>query len=438
MCGDKNTPIYAMMNKEEQISEFFQARKVDATDTFSNITEVYRSDNSVIYRAKRGGKLWTLKSLPKDKRTISVYKFSQEKEYDILSALNSVYVVRCEGLESVEGLGTCLVMEWIDGINLTEWLRTKPSKRNRTFVLQQLIEALSYIHSKQVVHRDLKPNNIIITRNGCHVKLIDFGLADADFYSELKQPAGTDGYVSPEQKVESIADFRNDIYSLGCIIDDLQLRGLYKRVQKRCLAETGKRYASVEALKSDLHRMRRNLCLTICTLVLLVVLACGYAYYQLRLEEGRPHYQVQAKFRVANLTYTSWGGLTTSVKLAAANEGTLMIPDTVDNRGLRYSVTEIGMNAFAGDKRLCDLYVNANILAVLKGAFVGCTNLGSMHFKQSVPPSIGTEIWPTTVDSVFDKSHFDHVTLYVPQGSIVTYKKSPWCKFKHIEGVSVE
>ena len=427
-----------MMNTKEQISEIFQAETVDVTDTFSDITEIYRSDNSVIYRAKRGGKFWTLKSMPQEKRMMSINKFSQEKEYDILSALNSVYVARCEGLETIEGLGTCLVMEWIDGVNLTEWLETSPTKRNRTFVLQQLIEALSYIHSKQVVHRDLKPSNIIITRNGCHVKLIDFGLADADFYSELKQPAGTDGFVSPEQRVESITDFRNDIYSLGRIIEALQLKGIYKRIKNRCLADRDKRYASVELLKADLHRMKRNMWLVFSLLLLLAIGMCGYAYYQMRLEEGRPHYQIQAKFRIANLTYTSWGGLTTSVKLAAAEEGTLMIPDTVDNKGLRYSVTEIGMNAFAGDKRLCDLYVNANILAILRGAFVGCTNLRSIHFKQTVPPSIGTEIWPTKVDSVFCPNHFDEVTLYVPQTAVETYKQSSWGRFKNIEGVNRE
>lgn len=175
-----------MKEEEQQVSEIFQSQQVNVTDAFSQITEIYRSDNSVLYRAQRGGKWWTLKTLPKDKSKNSVYKFSQEKEYDILSALDSDYVVRCEGVEHVEGIGTCLVLEWIDGVTLTEWLITCPSKRSRTAVLQQLIAALSDVHSKQVVHRDLKPENIIITRNGCHVKLIDFGLADADFYSELK------------------------------------------------------------------------------------------------------------------------------------------------------------------------------------------------------------------------------------------------------------
>lgn len=136
------------------------------------------------------------------------------------------------------------------------------------------------------------------------------------------------------------------------------------------------------------------------------------------------------------MTYTSWGGLTTSVKLAAANESTLLIPDTVEHKGLRYSVTEIGMNAFAGDDKLCDLYINANILSILKGAFVGCTNLRSLYFKQAVPPSIGNEMWPTKIDSVFAPNHFNEVTIYVPQMAVDTYKQSSWRRFKNIKGVS--
>ena len=61
------------------------------------------------------------------------------------------------------------------------------------------MDALEYIHGKQTAHRDLKPSNIMITRNGQHVKLIDFGLSDTDDYAVYKQPAGTEGYISPEQ-----------------------------------------------------------------------------------------------------------------------------------------------------------------------------------------------------------------------------------------------
>ena len=68
-----------------------------------------------------------------------------------------------------------------------------------------------YIHAKQIVHRDLKPSNIMITHNGNHVKLIDFGLSDNDDFALLKQPAGTPGYISPEQIVSCL------LYTSRCV-----------------------------------------------------------------------------------------------------------------------------------------------------------------------------------------------------------------------------
>ena len=83
----------------------------------------------------------------------------------------------------------------VDGMNLRQWLETaKPNKRERKRVMNQLIDAVSYMHANQVVHRDLKPDNVMITRNGENVKLIDFGLADMDQYANLKQPSCTPGY----------------------------------------------------------------------------------------------------------------------------------------------------------------------------------------------------------------------------------------------------
>ena len=72
-----------------------------------------------------------------------------------------------------------------------------------------------------MLYRDLKPENILVTRNGENIKLIDFGLADTDGHAVLKQPAGTPRYMSPEQKVKAEADARNDIYSLGIIMEQM-------------------------------------------------------------------------------------------------------------------------------------------------------------------------------------------------------------------------
>ena len=81
---------------------------------------------------------------------------------------------------------------------------------------------MQYIHNKQLIHKDLKPNNILITYNGNNVKLIDFGLADCDDYEILKIPAGTEKYLAPEQlDPNATLDCRTDIYSLGIIIEEL-------------------------------------------------------------------------------------------------------------------------------------------------------------------------------------------------------------------------
>ena len=60
-------------------------------------------------------------------------------------------------------------------------------------IIYQIIDALLYLHNKQIVYRDLKLSNIMITQNGYHVKIIDFGLADTDSYDILKQLAETIG-----------------------------------------------------------------------------------------------------------------------------------------------------------------------------------------------------------------------------------------------------
>lgn len=97
----------------------------------------------------------------------------------------------------------------------------------------------------------------MITHNGNHVKLIDFGLSDTDDFAILKQPAGTPGYISPEQIVSQQADIRNDIFSIGCILEKILPSKPYTAIIKRCKAPITQRYANVDELKAD-FMARRN------------------------------------------------------------------------------------------------------------------------------------------------------------------------------------
>jgi serine/threonine protein kinase len=143
-------------------------------------------------------------------------------------------------------------------------------------VAGELAEALAYVHSLGIVHRDLKPKNIMVTRNGERVKIIDFGLADSDRNAVLKQPAGTLSYMSPEQTQGSVPDMRNDIYSLGLILEELQLGRAYKKVVERCLMPIDRRWNNMEEILAEFARIeKRRWPLVVNILVAMLLLALG-------------------------------------------------------------------------------------------------------------------------------------------------------------------
>ena len=184
----------------EQVSGFYFPPSETTSAQFSNMTEISASGFNILIRAKRDGRWWILKALAPAVRNSEVYQSLLQKEFDIMKHVQHPGVAEVMGIEEVDGYGKCLVMEWIDGVTLEEWLLQHHSKAERVHIANQLLVVLEFVHDMQVVHRDLKPSNMMVTRNGSVLKLIDFGLADADSYAVLKEPAGTDGYVSPEQQ----------------------------------------------------------------------------------------------------------------------------------------------------------------------------------------------------------------------------------------------
>lgn len=223
------------------------------SEQFSDFTPIPCKGFNILCKAKRYGRWWVLKGLKEPYRQDE--KNLLYKEFDILISLQHPNIVSAYSMEEIPEMGTCIVMEWIDGITLEHWSGRKTEGEG---IFLQLLDAVHYIHAKQIVHRDLKPSNIMITHNGNHVKLIDFGLSDTDDFAILKQPAGTPGYISPEQIVSQQADIRNDIFSIGCILEKILPGKPYTAIIKRCKAPIAQRYANVDELKADFmaHRNR--------------------------------------------------------------------------------------------------------------------------------------------------------------------------------------
>src|SRR5919198_212937 len=120
-----------------------------------------------------------------------------------------------------------IVMEYVDGRTLRDIVKTEgplPGQRAME-IMADVCAALDFSHRHGIVHRDVKPANVMITRNGA-VKVMDFGIARAvhDGQAAMTQTAaviGTAQYLSPEQARGEAVDARSDVYAAGCVLFEL-------------------------------------------------------------------------------------------------------------------------------------------------------------------------------------------------------------------------
>ncbi len=423
------------MIDNSSVSDFLPLDSMGVSLHFTDMQEIPTLGFNMLVRAKRQGQWWMLKGLKPEHRQDIVYQQLLHKEYDILSRMNHGDVVAVEGMEVVDGYGLCIVMEWIDGETLKEWLSRPHDKCEKDKVINQLLDVLEYVHHDQIVHRDLKPENIMATHNGQHVKLIDFGLADTDNYAVLKQPAGTERYMAPEQLEGCPPDVRNDIYSLGVILDGMKLDWIGKRVASKCQKEIDKRYEDVGAVRKAFASYRHRYKLTCWMVVLLLGFSVAGIVYRQYLEPKQT-YEVVADFKVGYLRYQSWGGGLVTVQSTSDADSCVEIPRTVSFQGISYLVNEVAAKAFYDHRHLQRVVFPNAELHLMKDAFVGCPHLHSLYFRSNVPPRIGNKLWKTDISQIFESQHFAHVVLYVPKGSASAYKKSEWGAFRYVKEYS--
>lgn len=421
------------MSIDNSTSEFVMPGAVEVSGTaFTDMTEIPARGFNVLVKAKREGQWWMLKGLKPEFRADFAYENLLRKEYNIMERLKHHDIVSVVGMESVPGYGECIVMEWIDGVTLGQWLAEPHTKAEKRRVIDKLLSAVEHVHSMQVVHRDLKPENIMLTRNGQNVKLIDFGLADTDCYAVFKQAAGTAGFMAPEQSRGGVPDSRNDIYSLGCILRQVDAGWIYRGVIRRCHEEIGRRYVDVSSLRKAMATCRRRLKAAVAMVCILLTFAAGAKAYSIWMAPPQT-YDVVAEFNVGFLRFKSYGGGLASVQGAADKDSCVEIPSKARYRGVKYRVTEVAQMAFCGYKNIqAVIFPDADIY-ILGRAFKGCGGLKAIYFHSQRPPEIGNSMWKTKIGDVFDLRHFSDVVLYVPAGCVEAYRASAWGIFNNIK-----
>ena len=213
------------------------------------------SGHNLVYRAQMGGKWVVLKAAKPTEGEQTRNQLLLEREFEIMHRLDSIYVVQTISMVDDPQLGRSILMEYVHGRPLDKFVAGNPTSTERRRVADELMEALIFLHERQIVHGDLKPSNILITDSGNHVRLIDFGFSDNEAF--IAKNIGTSPSISsPEQLPTDVLKPERDIYALGKMLALLFPHSL-KPVIRRCLASDRSRYISVRQVRAALHRYWR-------------------------------------------------------------------------------------------------------------------------------------------------------------------------------------
>jgi serine/threonine protein kinase/beta-lactam-binding protein with PASTA domain len=193
---------------------------------------VGRGGMAEVYRARdlRLDRVVAIKTLRTDLARDQTFQARFRREAQSAASLNnpSIVAVYDTGEDTSSGMPVpFIVMEFVDGRTVRDLLieghRLLPERTLE--ITSGVLRALEYSHQAGIVHRDIKPGNVMVTRNG-DVKVMDFGIARAmsDTQATMTQTAqviGTAQYLSPEQARGERVDARSDLYSTGCLMYEL-------------------------------------------------------------------------------------------------------------------------------------------------------------------------------------------------------------------------
>lgn len=181
---------------------------------------------AVVYKAKchRLNRMVAIKILRPDLMLDDDIRRRFHDEAQAVAMLSSPNIVSVYDVGQVDG-ADYIVMELIEGITLKEYMEKRGdclNWREALHFMTQIMQALRHAHSRGIVHRDIKPQNIMVLRDGS-VKVADFGIARImDSQKTLTQEAfGSVHYVSPEQAKGNHVDARSDIYSAGVVLYEM-------------------------------------------------------------------------------------------------------------------------------------------------------------------------------------------------------------------------
>ena len=182
---------------------------------------------AVVYKAycHRLHRFVAIKVLKRDLAADAEFRRRFHEEAQAVAMLSHPNIVSVYDVSKGDDLDY-IVMELIDGITLKQYMQKKEGRlnwRESLYFITQIVRALGHAHSRGIIHRDIKPQNIMVLRDGS-VKVADFGIArimSAAQNTLTQEALGSVHYISPEQARGSHIDARADIYSAGVVLYEM-------------------------------------------------------------------------------------------------------------------------------------------------------------------------------------------------------------------------
>lgn len=199
-----------------------------------------------IHKARRGTKYIILKSAVRNDAMTTEFL---RREYELGSTLSHSCIVTTLGFQEDTPAGPALILEYVEGQSLDEFLSAGPSDSAKDRIIDDILDGVDYLHHRGVLHNDIKPSNIVINPHGA-ARIIDFGLSISDDSVYKGCMGGSQGYSAPEIMAgNGPAGAASDLYSIGLLIRQMSGRK-YRRVVDRCCRQSpSERYKSIPSLK---------------------------------------------------------------------------------------------------------------------------------------------------------------------------------------------
>ena len=255
------------------------------SENYSDLRPIYESryGNSRVFTALYNGRKVIVKALKESCKSNPKCIASLQAEYDTTSILEHKYLRKALDFTKIEGLGDCIIFEYIEGKSLAEHVRVGTlSEKQVKNILVETCDALSYLHRNQIVHCNLKPENIIVTADGYHAKLIDIGVPSTDQDADRELLIKEMAFVAPEIIKGEDYDARADIFSLGKIMEFISERNISKQfnaVATHCTQfSKEQRYDTISEVRSAITKGHSVVKIIIAAIILAAIAVLAVIY----------------------------------------------------------------------------------------------------------------------------------------------------------------